>query len=141
MCVRGGKEPETGDVSPSPLVGEGLGRGGRSRTSTRLEWPVDPAGVIVDTMPTILRIALAVVAAYAALLVFLWLIQGRLIHLPHVPGRDDEIAPISHGRRIHAAAPQPKDFLALSGGHNDAFLVSRARYLAELRRFLDAYLY
>ncbi|MBA1149608.1 alpha/beta hydrolase [Ectothiorhodospiraceae bacterium WFHF3C12] len=39
-------------------------------------------------MQTLIRIALVAAVAYAAFLVFLWLLQGRLIHLPGVPGRD-----------------------------------------------------
>lgn len=50
--------------------------------------------------------------------------------------RNDEIIPFAHGRAIHEAAPQPKRFLALSGGHNTSHLESEKRY----RRTLDGFL-
>jgi len=52
-----------------------------------------------------------------------------------VHSRDDEIAPFEHGRRIADAAGAP--LLELRGGHNDAFLRSRAEYLRGLREFID----
>jgi uncharacterized protein len=51
-----------------------------------------------------------------------------------VHSRDDEIVPFAHGRRIADAAAAP--LLELRGGHNDAFLRSRAEYLQGLREFL-----
>lgn len=32
--------------------------------------------------------------------------------------RDDDLIRFSHGQRLYEAAPQPKRWLALSGGHN-----------------------
>jgi uncharacterized protein len=52
-----------------------------------------------------------------------------------VHSRDDEIVPFEHGRRIGDAAAAP--LLELRGGHNDAFLRSRAEYLRGLREFID----
>jgi fermentation-respiration switch protein FrsA (DUF1100 family) len=57
-----------------------------------------------------------------------------------VHSADDEIAPFAHGEAIFAAGPEPKSFLRLSGGHNDAFVVSDAAYTAGLRNFLDGHL-
>jgi uncharacterized protein len=51
-----------------------------------------------------------------------------------VHSRDDEIVPFTHGRRIADAVGAP--LLELRGGHNDAFLRSRAQYLQGLREFL-----
>lgn len=52
-----------------------------------------------------------------------------------VHGRDDEIVPFGHGRRIAGASGAP--LLELRGGHNDAFLRSRSIYQEGLRDFLD----
>ncbi len=49
----------------------------------------------------------------------------------------DEIIPYAHGRALHAAAPAPKAFLELRGGHNEGFLASGEAYVAGLRAFLD----
>lgn len=55
-----------------------------------------------------------------------------ILHSP-----DDEIAPIDSARRLFAAAPQPKTFVPLEGGHNDAFLRSQPGYQRALAAFLS----
>lgn len=50
--------------------------------------------------------------------------------------RDDEIVPFRHGERLFALAPEPKRFLAMSGGHNDAFFFVRPEWEAALAAFL-----
>lgn len=60
------------------------------------------------------------------------------IHVPVliVHSRDDEIIPYHHGRRLFEAANEPKEFLELRGGHNDAIFVSGLDYY---RRGLAAF--
>jgi hypothetical protein len=53
-----------------------------------------------------------------------------------VHSRDDEIVPFSHGERLFAAAREPKQLLIISGGHNEGFLSSGARYRDGIARFL-----
>lgn len=48
----------------------------------------------------------------------------------------DEVIPIGHGRRLFAAAPEPKRFVTLAGGHADAFERDSAVYFGEIRRFV-----
>ncbi|HEU5042489.1 MAG TPA: alpha/beta hydrolase [Gemmatimonadales bacterium] len=48
----------------------------------------------------------------------------------------DEVVPIAHGRRLFAAAPEPKRFVTLAGGHADAFERDSAVYFGEIRRFV-----
>jgi fermentation-respiration switch protein FrsA (DUF1100 family) len=48
----------------------------------------------------------------------------------------DEVIPIAHGRRLYEAAPPPKRFVALAGGHGDAFDVDSATYYGAIRTFL-----
>lgn len=55
-----------------------------------------------------------------------------------VHSRDDEIIPFHHGEALFAAANEPKTFLELRGGHNDAHFTSEDVYLSGLRRFLGA---
>ena len=50
--------------------------------------------------------------------------------------RDDEIVPFAHGEALFAAAREPKQFLAMSGGHNDAFLFARDEWVAAVAEFL-----
>lgn len=50
--------------------------------------------------------------------------------------REDEIFALAHAERLFAAATEPKRLVVLTGGHNDAFLVSAETYRAALREFL-----
>ena len=51
--------------------------------------------------------------------------------------KGDEVIPIAHGRRLYAAAPAPKTFVALTGGHGDAFDLDSARYFGAIRDFIS----
>jgi len=55
-----------------------------------------------------------------------------VIHSP-----DDEIVPFSHGEALYEAAHEPKEFLKISGSHNEGFLISGSTYLDGLRDFLQ----
>jgi fermentation-respiration switch protein FrsA (DUF1100 family) len=48
----------------------------------------------------------------------------------------DEIIGFSHGEALYAAAPQPKTFIELSGGHNDGFIFRRREWVQALAHFL-----
>lgn len=49
---------------------------------------------------------------------------------------DDEVIPLAHGRRLYEAAPPPKTFVQLQGGHGDAFDVDSANYFGSIAQFL-----
>jgi fermentation-respiration switch protein FrsA (DUF1100 family) len=51
--------------------------------------------------------------------------------------REDDIIPYSHGRALFEAASEPKQFLELSGGHNDGFVFMRREWVAALAAFLE----
>lgn len=48
----------------------------------------------------------------------------------------DEVIPIAHGRRLFQAAPPPKRFVALGGGHGDAFVEDSAAYYGAIGGFV-----
>ncbi|MGH7497275.1 MAG: alpha/beta hydrolase [Gemmatimonadales bacterium] len=48
----------------------------------------------------------------------------------------DNVIPLAHGRRLYDAAPPPKEFVELQGGHDDAFAVDSARYFESIARFV-----
>lgn len=48
----------------------------------------------------------------------------------------DEVIPIAHGRRLFEAAPPPKRFVALGGGHGDAFVEDSAAYYGAIGGFV-----
>jgi hypothetical protein len=61
----------------------------------------------------------------------------------HVPllifhSREDTLINFRHGQRLFAAANEPKQFVELYGGHNDAFEVSALTYHAALSKFFAA---
>jgi hypothetical protein len=62
---------------------------------------------------------------------------GRPLLVVH--STDDEIVPFNHGQRLFDAALEPKELLVISGGHNDAFVVSAERYERGLSEFLSRY--
>ena len=53
-----------------------------------------------------------------------------------VHSQHDEIIPFHHGEALFSAANEPKTFLELHGGHNDAHFTSETVYIDGLRRFL-----
>jgi fermentation-respiration switch protein FrsA (DUF1100 family) len=57
-----------------------------------------------------------------------------------VHSRDDEMIPVSHGRRLFEAANEPKQFLEIRGSHNEGFIVSAQQYHDELDSFISEHL-
>ncbi|HEX2250725.1 MAG TPA: alpha/beta hydrolase [Gemmatimonadales bacterium] len=49
----------------------------------------------------------------------------------------DEVIPLAHGRRLFDAAPPPKTFVELAGGHGDAFDLDSAKYFGSIARFVE----
>lgn len=53
-----------------------------------------------------------------------------------VHSRDDRIISFSFGQRLFEAANKPKEFLEISGSHNDGFLISAKRYEYGIESFI-----
>ena len=51
-------------------------------------------------------------------------------------GVNDDVVPLSHGRRLFAAAVPPKTFVELQAGHGDGIEVDSANYFGSIARFL-----
>lgn len=51
---------------------------------------------------------------------------------------EDEVVPLAMGRKLYEAAPDPKTFLEIRGGHGDSFLVSEPAYRAGIASFVEA---
>jgi uncharacterized protein len=77
-----------------------------------------------------------------------WLVRNKYDTISKLPGmhtpllvlhsRDDKLIGFNHGQRLFAAANDPKQFVELRGGHNDAFLTSALTYRAALSKFFVA---
>ena len=50
--------------------------------------------------------------------------------------RNDRTIPIEHGRRLFAAAAEPKQFVELDAGHGDAYAADRATYYGAIDTFI-----
>ncbi len=58
-------------------------------------------------------------------------IPKLFIHSPH-----DETVPYQMGLTLYRAAPAPKEFLKVTGGHNDAYQLSQVIFSGGIRAFL-----
>jgi uncharacterized protein len=56
--------------------------------------------------------------------------------IAHSP--QDDMIPYEHGRALYAAVHSPKQFVELSGGHNDGFIFMREAWTKALADFLGA---
>ena len=75
-----------------------------------------------------------------------WLARSRFASLQKVAGirvpklflhaTADDVIPLAHGRRLYDAAPPPKTFVELQGGHGDSFDVDSARYFGSIAAFV-----
>lgn len=78
-----------------------------------------------------------------------WLTRIRYPTLDRIAGincpllvihsRNDEIIPYEHGYKLYLAARAPKEFLEISGSHNDGFLRAGNEYYQGLQRFIYAH--
>lgn len=63
-------------------------------------------------------------------------IAGITIPKLFLHAESDDVVPIAHGRRLYEAASPPKRFVALRGGHGDAFEADSAKYYGSIAEFL-----
>ena len=57
-----------------------------------------------------------------------------------IHSRDDEIIPFELGKKLFAAAPEPKRFYQIQGSHNEAIFLQKEEYALEIDSFLQTYL-
>lgn len=120
---------------------------GRSLGASIASWLAEkhtPAGLIVESGFT------SVASIGQRLYPFLpvrWLTRFKYNTKKHIAdvfcpvlvahSRNDEIIPYDEGREIFDAARKPKQFLEMSGGHNDGFIVSGTSYVNGLNEFIN----
>ena len=54
----------------------------------------------------------------------------------HFHAVSDKTVPFELGKKLFGNAPEPKEFVELQGGHNDAFIVSQDVYSSEIDSFI-----
>lgn len=135
---------ETRGIPPERIVMFGRSLGGA--VATYLAEKHTPAVLIVEsTFTSAADMARAMLPIYPRLLVRIGFdTQSRIANVRCpvlvVHSRDDDLVPFQQGRAVFDAAPQPKQFLELEGGHNDGFLLCVDRYLETLDAFLSQHL-
>ncbi|MGD0077364.1 MAG: alpha/beta hydrolase [Sedimentisphaerales bacterium] len=55
-----------------------------------------------------------------------------------IHSREDETIPFEMGLELYDAANEPKEFVELHGGHNDAFLISAETYKNAWQKWLKS---
>jgi len=55
-----------------------------------------------------------------------------------IHSRDDEIIPYKLGKKLFQVAASPKQFLELTGSHNEAMFTDRDKFASELKKFLGS---
>jgi uncharacterized protein len=128
-------------VPPSRIVlfGHSLGTG----VTVELARHVPAAGLIVEDAYTsvvergqevfpLLPIRLIATSRFASI------DKVGALRLPKLflHARNDRTIPIEHGRKLFAAAAEPKQFVELNAGHADAYSTDRARYYDAIDAFI-----
>jgi fermentation-respiration switch protein FrsA (DUF1100 family) len=129
------------DLAARDIVIFGRSLGGA--VATELAARVQPAGLIVESSFTDLD---AMARLHHPLLAAFVPLRYRFPSVGHITrvgcpvlvlhSPDDGIVPFEHGRGLFAAAPEPKVFVELQGGHNEGFLDSQPGYEQALDAFL-----
>ncbi|HYB99780.1 MAG TPA: alpha/beta hydrolase [Candidatus Limnocylindrales bacterium] len=133
---------ETRGVDPSRIVVIGRSLGGG--VALGLLQHHKPAGIVLEATFTSIPDMVAHVLRVSLL--------GHLmrIHYPNlerireldvpvlvVHSPNDDLVPYAHGRALFEAAPHPKRFLDIRGGHNDGFFEAREDYLRAVKEFVE----
>lgn len=121
------------------LFGHSLG----STVAVELATRVPAAGLVLEGAPTSILDRAQEVYPFVPMR---WVARSRFPSLGRIGAvampklflhaRADEVIPFAHGRRLFAAATDPKTFVALAGGHADAFIADSAAYFGAIARFL-----
>jgi len=120
-----------------------MGRSLGGAVAARLSVNVRPAGVILESTFTSVP---DLGAETYPIFPVRWLskfqydskIAVREIEVPLLiaHSREDELIPFEHGEKLYRLANEPKRFLEMEGGHNDAFYETGARYRNTLDSFI-----
>ncbi|MBP9733673.1 MAG: alpha/beta hydrolase [Candidatus Omnitrophica bacterium] len=121
------------------VYGESIGGG----FATALAAKTAVGGLIVEdsftSIPDIVRASMPFIPAFAlgVRLDSLDKIKKAAAPVLIFHSEDDEIVPFEMGERLFAAAPNPKHFVRLRGGHNTAFYEDIETYRPALRDFFE----
>lgn len=128
-------------VNPNHIILHGSSMGAALVAELATQEPVS-AVILESAFPSLKEIAKVVYPLVPSTMVpdeFRAIDHVRALRAPLlvIHGMEDEIVPLKLGRKLWDAAPQPKRFYPLPGGHhNDLYMVGGERYLNEIEEFL-----
>ena len=127
--------------NPDTIIVFGRSLGGAVAIDLASE--VKPAALIIESTFASLpdMVLVPALVPLARILIGDWWNSEKRVRVMEFPAffahsPDDEVVPYAQGRRVYDAYLGEKEFLSLSGGHNDGFLVSRDAYVSALDAFL-----
>lgn len=136
---------EEREVPPDEIILFGRSLGGA--VATRLAQSHRPALLILESTFTSVPDMAAGIYPFLPVRLLARIQYNTLERLPaiNVPtlivhSPNDEVIPYNHGQRLFDAAPEPKEFLRIEGGHNEGFLLSAEEYEAGLTAFIERHL-
>jgi uncharacterized protein len=132
---------EAKKIPPAQIVLYGESLGCAVALETALRHPA--AGIILESPFTS---TLAMANRVFPWLPAKWTLRYRYDNLSKIPklkmpllimhSFQDEIVPFEMGKQLYAAAPEPKKFFQLGGGHNDGYADSGQAYIRTVKEFL-----
>lgn len=128
-------------IAPQRVIiyGHSLGSG----VATRLAANVEAAGLILEgaftSVPDVgasrypwLPVRLLAAERFASVERIDSIAMPKLV----MHANDDRVIPFEFGQRLFEAAPAPKEFVAMTGGHDRAFAADSATYYGAIGRFI-----
>ncbi len=128
------------DLASSPIIGYGESLGGA--VVIDLATKRDLAALVVDSSFTSAAdMAKTIYPFIPSFLLGTKLDSAAKVHAVNIPklfihSRADEVVPFRLGERLYQAAAKPKEFLELSGGHNDTPVEAQDKMAKEIIAFL-----
>ncbi len=129
------------EVNPKRIILWGTSLGGAVATEVAAQCPA--AGLILESTFSSGKDVARILYPFLPVGLFMQskfnsIDKIKTLHLPVLVmhGSHDEILPIALGRRLFAAANDPKEFYEIAGaGHNDTFFVGGEEYFDRIDRF------
>lgn len=129
------------DIGKLPVILYGGSLGGAVAIEVATHRSVD--GLIIDSSfpsaPAMGRLLYPFIPTFFMSIKFDSKSKIRTMKMPKLfmHSADDKLVPIRLGRQLFNAAPEPKAFVELTGGHNDAHIECQELFLGSIKRFLQ----
>ncbi|MBA7644291.1 hypothetical protein ES703_52033 [subsurface metagenome] len=126
-------------INPNEIIVFGRSLGGA--VASQLAQSHAPGALIIESAFTSLPDIAATIYPYLPVRLLAEYLDEVDCPVLIVHSREDEIMPFSHGQQLFERARGPKEFLEISGTHNEGFITSEKRYIEGLNTFISEYLH